>query len=130
MATTSQNITLDTSYEHPALTPEMRHMAAELWEIVKARVDAEDFPLRGAVLRAYTDVEEVSWVDLVVRCDAPYVETTAFGGEGVAGLPALVGPTGRGAPGADGPPGPPLRLAGRLAGARPPAAPPLAAPVP
>ena len=79
MATTSQNITLDTSYEHPALTPEMRHMAAELWEIVKARVDAEDFPLRGAVLRAYTDVEEVSWVDLVVRCDAPYVETTAFG---------------------------------------------------
>ena len=80
MATTkpSQDITLDTSYEHPALTPEMRSMAAELWDIVKARVDAEGFPLRGAMLRAYTDVEEVDWVGLYVRCDMPYDETAAF----------------------------------------------------
>ena len=80
MATTkpSQDITLDTSWEHPALTPEMRSMAAELWAIVKAKVDEEDFPLRGALLWAYTDMEEVDWVDLDVRCDAPYAETTAF----------------------------------------------------
>ena len=78
MATTSQDITLDTSREHPALTPEMRSMAAELWAIVKARVDEEGFPLRGVVLRAYTDMEEVDWVELDVRCDAPYEETIAF----------------------------------------------------
>ena len=78
MATTSQDIKLDTSWEHPALTPEMRSMAAELWAIVKAKVDEEGFPLRGAVLRAYTDMEEVDWVDLDVWCDAPYAEATAF----------------------------------------------------
>ena len=81
MATTkpSQDITLDTSWEHPALTPEMRSMAAELWAIVKAKVDEEGFPLRGAMLRAYTDMEEVDWVDLYVRCDAPSDEARAFG---------------------------------------------------
>ena len=78
MATTSQDITLDTSCEHPALTPEMRRMGAELWAIVKAHVDEEGFPLRGAVLRAYTDVEEVDWVNLVVRCDTPRDEAVAF----------------------------------------------------
>ena len=78
MATTSQDITIDMSCEHPALTPEMRQMAAELWDVVKARVDAEGFPLRGVVLRAYTDMEEVDWVDLDVWCDAPYDEARAF----------------------------------------------------
>ena len=80
MATTkpSQEITLDTSCEHPALTPEMRSMGAELWEVVKARVDAEGFPLRGAVLRAYTDVEEFDWVDLYVLCNTPHDEAWAF----------------------------------------------------
>ena len=78
MATTSQDIKLDTSYEHPALTPEMRSMAAELWAIVKARVDAEGFPLRGAMLRAYTDVEEFDWVGLYVRCNTPHDEAAAF----------------------------------------------------
>ena len=78
MATTSQDITLDMSCEHPALTPEMRQMAAELWDVVKARVDAEGFPLRGVVLRAYTDMEEVDWVDLYVRCNASFDEALAF----------------------------------------------------
>ena len=79
MATTSQDIKLDTSWEHSALTPEMRQMAAELWDIVKARVDAEGFPLRGAVLRAYTDMEEVDWVNLDVWCNTSRAEATAFG---------------------------------------------------
>ena len=78
MASTSQDITLDTSCEHPALTPEMRRMGAELWAIVKAHVDEEGFPLRGAVLRAYTDVEEVDWVDLYVMCNTPRAEAKAF----------------------------------------------------
>ena len=80
MATTkpSQDIALDTSWEHPALTPEMRSMAAELWAIVKAKVDEEGFPLRGAALRAYTDMEEVDWVDLYVLCNTPLAEAMAF----------------------------------------------------
>ena len=80
MATTkpSQNITLNISREHPALTPEMRQMAAELWEMVKARVDEEGFPLRGATLWASTDMEGVSSVFLDVLCNTPRDEANAL----------------------------------------------------
>ena len=77
-AKTAKDITLDTSFDHPALTPEMRRMAAKLWEIVQAKAVEEDFPLRDAWLYAETDVEGVAWVHVVVRCNTSSDEAFAF----------------------------------------------------
>ena len=76
--TPAKDLVLDTSYEHPALTPDMRRMAAELWEIVQTRADEEGYPLRGGLLWAETDMERVTWVHLAVRCDTPFDEMLAF----------------------------------------------------
>ena len=76
--TPAKDLVLDTSYEHPALTPDMRRMAAELWEIVQTRADEEGYPLRGGRLYAETDMERVTWIHLTVRCDTPFDEMSAF----------------------------------------------------
>ena len=71
--------TLDTSAEHPALTPLVRRLAGELWEIVRAKAEAEELPIEDAWLRGYTDVEGVDEAYVAVLCAAPAERTFAFG---------------------------------------------------
>ena len=69
---------LDTSFEHPALTPRMRQLAGELWAIVQAKAVAKGFPITKAWLSADTDIEGITWVRVLARCDAPSAETLMF----------------------------------------------------
>ena len=43
---TGADVQLDTSDEHPALTPVMRRVAGEYWEIVKAKAAEQSAPHR------------------------------------------------------------------------------------
>ena len=70
--------TLDTSMEHPALTPLTRRLAGELWELVRAKAEAEGLPIEEAWLRAYTDIEGVDEAYVAVLCAAPAERTFAF----------------------------------------------------
>ena len=70
--------TLDVSMEHPALTPLTRRLAGELWEIVRAKAEAEELPIEEAWLRGYTDVEGVDEAYIAVLCAAPFERTLAF----------------------------------------------------
>ena len=74
-----QKATLDTSAEHPALTPLVRRLADELWEIVQTKAEAEELPIEAAWLRGRTDVEGVDEAYVVVLCAAPAERTFAFG---------------------------------------------------
>ena len=69
---------LDASMEHPALTPLVRRLAGELWEVVRAKADAEGLPIEKAWLRGRTDVEGVDEAYVVVLCAAPAERTLAF----------------------------------------------------
>ena len=69
---------LDVSMEHPALTPLVRRLAGELWEIVRAKAEAERLPIEEARLRGHTDVEGVDEAYIVVLCAAPAEQTFAF----------------------------------------------------
>ena len=71
--------TLDVSMEHPALTPLTRRLAGELWEIVRAKAEAEELPIEEAWLRGRTDVEGVDEAYIAVLCAAPFERTLAFG---------------------------------------------------
>ena len=71
--------TLDVSMEHPALTPLTRRLAGELWEIVRAKAEAEGLPIEEAWLRGRTDVEGVDEAYIAVLCAAPFERTLAFG---------------------------------------------------
>jgi len=71
--------TLDVSMEHPALTPLIRRLAGELWEIVRAKAEAEELPIEKAWLRGRTDVEGVDEAYIAVLCAAPAERTFAFG---------------------------------------------------
>ena len=70
---------LDASMEHPALTPLVRRLAGELWEIVRAKAEAEGLPIEKAWLFGYTDVEGVDEAYVAVLCAAPAERTFAFG---------------------------------------------------
>ena len=70
--------TLDVSMEHPALTPLTRRLAGELWEIVRAKAEAEGLPIEKAWLKGYTDVEGVDEAYIAVLCAAPFERTLAF----------------------------------------------------
>ena len=70
--------TLDASMEHPALTPLTRRLAGELWEIVRAKAEAERLPIEEAWLRGYTDVEGVDEAYIAVLCAGPFERTFAF----------------------------------------------------
>ena len=70
--------TLDASMEHPALTPLVRRLAGELWEIVRAKAEAEGLPIEKAWLLGYTDVEGVDEACVAVLCAAPAERTFAF----------------------------------------------------
>ena len=69
---------LDASMEHPALTPLVRRIAGELWEIVRAKAEAEGLPIEKAWLRGRTDIEGVDEAYVVVLCAAPAERTFAF----------------------------------------------------
>ncbi len=69
---------LDASMEHPALTPLVRRLADELWEIVRAKAEAEGLPIEKAWLRGHTDVEGVHEAYVAVLCAAPAERTFAF----------------------------------------------------
>ena len=70
---------LDASMEHPALTPLVRRLAGELWEIVHAKAEAEGLPIEKAWLFGYTDVEGVDEAYVAVLCAAPAERTFALG---------------------------------------------------
>ena len=70
--------TLDTSAEHPALTPLVRRLAGEMWEIVRDKAEAEELPVEEAWLCGYTDVEGVDEAYVAVLCAAPAERTFAF----------------------------------------------------
>ncbi len=74
----SSKATLDVSMEHPALTPLTRRLAGELWEIVRAKAEAEGLLIEEAWLRGYTDVEGVDEAYIAVLCAAPFERTLAF----------------------------------------------------
>ena len=69
---------LDASMEHPALTPLIRRLAGELWEIVRAKAEAEGLPIEKAWLFGYTDVEGIDEACVAVLCAAPAERTFAF----------------------------------------------------
>ena len=70
--------TLDASMEHPALTPLTRRLAGELWEVVRAKAEAEGLPIEEARLQGNTDVEGVDEAYIAVLCAAPAERTFAF----------------------------------------------------
>ena len=74
-----RKVALNASMEHPALTPLVRRLAGELWEIVRAKADAEELPIEKAWLRGRTDVEGVDEAYVAVLCAAPAERTFAFG---------------------------------------------------
>ena len=73
-----REVALDASMEHPALTPLVRRLAGELWEIVRAKAEAEGLPIEKAWLRGRTDVEGVDEAYVAVLCAAPAERTFAF----------------------------------------------------
>ena len=78
IAEATKDVVLDTSFEHPALTPKMRQLAAELWALVHTRAVREGFPITSARLGAYTDMEDITLVDIHVKCGVSMDETFAF----------------------------------------------------
>ena len=78
IAKATKDVVLDTGFEHPALTPKMRQLAAELWALVQTRAVQEDFPIKAAWLWAYTDMEDVTMVSIDVQSAASMDEAFAF----------------------------------------------------
>ena len=75
---TGADVQLDTSEEHPALTPVMRRVAGGYWEIVRARAAELGLPIVKAWLWPYLDVEGTYVVFLVVHLDAFAERVSAF----------------------------------------------------
>ena len=69
---------LDDSAEHEALTPLMRRLAGEYWDIVRARAADQGLPIVGAWLWPRIDMENVPHVHLVVHFDVPDEQALAF----------------------------------------------------
>ena len=72
------DVELDDSAEHEALTPLMRRLAREYWEIIRARAAEEGIPIDLAWLSPYTDSEGFHMVYLVVHLDVSPREGWAF----------------------------------------------------
>ena len=79
IAKSAKDVVLDTSYEHPALTPKMRQLAGELWAFLQAKAVGEGFPITKAELWAYTDMEDFTWVTIDAQCAVSSDEAFAFG---------------------------------------------------
>ena len=77
-AATKTDVQLDDSAEHEALTPLMRRLAREYWEMVRARAAEQGLPIVWATLWPYIDLEHTRIVHLVVHFDAPDEQALAF----------------------------------------------------
>ena len=77
-AATKADVQLDDSIEHEALTPLMRRLAGEYWEIVRARAGEQGLPIERAWLDPYIDVEGVPYVYVAVHFAAPHEQVRAF----------------------------------------------------
>ena len=75
------DVELDDSAEHEALTPLMRRLAREYWEIIRARAAEEGLPIVWAGLWPQIDLEDTLTVSLVVHFDVPYIEGLRFNPE-------------------------------------------------
>ena len=78
---TKSDVELDDNVEHEALTPLMRRLAREYWEIIRARAAEEGIPIERAWLRPRTDSEGFHMVFLVVHLDVSPKEGWAFRSE-------------------------------------------------
>ena len=75
---TATDVQLDDSAEHEALTPLMRRLAREYWEMVCARAAEQGLPIVRAWLYAYVDLEHTRIVHLVVHFDTPDEQALSF----------------------------------------------------
>ena len=64
-----QSAELDDSSEHPALTPLMRRLALEYWEIVRAKAEEQGLLIVEAWLSPRWDMEDGPVVFLAVHMD-------------------------------------------------------------
>ena len=69
---------LDDSSEHPALTPLMRRLARQYWEIVKAKAEAQGIPIVKAWLSPRWDMEDGPVVTLAVHLDCSRERASVF----------------------------------------------------
>ena len=69
---------LDDSSEHPALTPLMRRLAREHWEIVRAKAEAQGLRIVKAWLSPSWDMEDGPVVFLAVHMDCSPERASAF----------------------------------------------------
>ena len=70
---------LDASMRHRILTPKMRRLAEQVWEIVRAKALAQGFPVEGAYLDVDDDpFERRSTVVMVVDTAGKSQEVFAF----------------------------------------------------
>ena len=69
---------LDDSSEHPALTPLMRRLARQYWEVVKAKAEAQGIPIVAAWLSPRWDLEDGPVVFLDVHMDCSRERADAF----------------------------------------------------
>ena len=77
-AATKADVQLDASAEHEALTPVMRRVANEYWEIVRDHAAEQGLPIVRAWLWPYIDMEDNRLVHLVVHFDVPHEQVRAF----------------------------------------------------
>ena len=75
---TKLDVQLDDSAEHEALTPLMRRLAREYWEIVRARAAEEGLPIVWAGLWPHVDMEGAFLLDIVVHFDTPDIQAIRF----------------------------------------------------
>ena len=75
---TTTDVQLDDSAEHEALTPLMRRLAREYWEMVRARAAEQGLPIVGAWLSPYVDMEQNRIVHLVVHFDTTREQAWKF----------------------------------------------------
>lgn len=78
LSKTTANVQLDASAEHEALTPLMRRLAGEFWEIVRARAAEQGLPIVRAWLWPYIDMEDIPLVHLVVHFDVADEQVRVF----------------------------------------------------
>ena len=77
-AATKTDVQLDASAEHEALTPVMRRVANEYWEIVRTHAAEQGLPIVKAWLSPYIDMEDIPIVHLAVHFDIPDEQARAF----------------------------------------------------
>ena len=77
-AATKTDVQLDASAEHEALTPVMRRVANEYWELVRDHAAEQGLPIVKAWLSPYIDMEDNLLVHLVVHFDIPDEQARAF----------------------------------------------------